>query len=110
METRSKILKKYDAHTMSCIQAAYEDLHLMIEEIFIYVKEIPNQLSFKEFTLLFEKYDWQDIIFIIEYIDSIFNLRNQKSVYELMNKLISEEKSIYPIETITDNSYISENS
>ncbi len=38
-----------------CLQSAYDDLQLMIEEVFINVKEIPNQLSYEEFATLFTK-------------------------------------------------------
>jgi hypothetical protein len=81
----------------------------MIEEIFTSVKAIPIQLSFNEFILLFEQYDWQDIINCIEDLHAIEHIDNLRSVYNYLRKLIIEDESIVMIHDITQNSYIQEN-
>jgi len=42
MEMKNKSLLKYDAGTLACVHSAYEDLQLMIEEIFTDLLQIPG--------------------------------------------------------------------
>lgn len=97
MATKNKSLRKYDAPTMACIQSAYEDLQLMVEEIFTKIKTISNQLSFEEFILLFEQYDWQDIIDKLEEYDYLAAQQYYPSLYALLNDSFIADKSIYCI-------------
>ena len=62
-----------------------------------------------EFILLFEQYDWQDIINCIEDLHAIEHIDNLRSVYNYLRKLIIEDESIVMIHDITQNSYIQEN-
>lgn len=57
-----------------CIHSAFEDLQLMIRDIFTNVGKIQPQLSFKEFVSLFERYDWQDIMDKIEELENFDNI------------------------------------
>jgi hypothetical protein len=96
---------KYNASTMFCIQSAYEDLCLMIDEIFTHIKGFPNQLTFDEFILLFENYDWGDIILKVEDIDNWIDQDKTKSVYKLLNKSLLEDICVVTILGHAHNTY-----
>ena len=108
METKNKSIKKYDADTMVCIQSAYEDLQLMIKEIFTNIKSIPDQLSFEQFITLFEKYDWQDIIYMIEEYNYLEAQQDYPSLYDLLFETLKADEGVYCIDGFRNNSYYRE--
>ena len=88
-----------------CLESAYEDLQLMIEEVFINVSKMPGQLSFPEFVYLFEKYDWKDLIDALEELDNLENSLNQSSTFEGLVSYFNQDYHIRMINDPAENSY-----
>ena len=106
METKIKFLHEYDADTMVCIKSAYEDLQLMIKEIFTNLLTMPFQLSFGEFILLFEKYDWQDIISKVEDFDFLIDRFKYTSVFDCLQELLVDDTQVNSLKELKSNTYI----
>lgn len=105
---KNKIISKLNACSDIdiCMHSAYEDLQLMIKDIFTNVGLIQPQLSFKELSSLFERYDWQDIIDKIEDINyNHIQCFNQMSVYELLLSSLINDKNILLLHSPLENTY-----
>ena len=94
-----------------CLESAYDDLQLMISEIFIKVKSIPNQMSYENFAILFETYDWENIIDALEELDNYHVFNNDICLFNIIRSKIdvfegpflgSKWKNTYFLEYISE--------
>jgi len=108
MKTKVDLINNTKSDIGICLCSAFKDLQSMIKDVFVYFGMVPNQLSFEEFTSLFGKYDWQDIIDKIEELDNQDFIDHKNSVFNHLSALLNQDKQVKTISNPKENSYYKE--
>jgi hypothetical protein len=90
------------------VSIAYGDVKNIIAKELPGVAAIPQQISFKPFSSLFNKYDFEDIVRKLEDLEQWESVSKQKSLSKILQTFLDRDKNVHPLEEGMANSFIKE--
>jgi hypothetical protein len=95
----NRVIAKYqdDLELHECVKSAFTDFQILLNEVFVNLRGCTNQLDIDGLFILFVRYDWRDIVDIIQELDNTpFHHRvySPSSILELLE--------IYQVSQISD--------
>ena len=102
-----KISSKYssDAELTECLNSAYKDIQILLQDAFINVSKLPNQLTFIELSIVFERYDWNDIFNKFEELENWIDFSKVESVFSTLNESLKADINVVPLNNPRENTY-----
>jgi hypothetical protein len=102
-----KISLKYskDSELTECVNSAYDDLQILLQDAFINVSKFPHQLTYDQFFSLFESYDWQNIFNQFEQLENLTDFGNVESLFSTIIGSLKADSNTIPLTNPRENTY-----